>query len=85
MTVEDGALTIRAGQHIAVDDSPSIDKAMRALRRDNIDLHGVVLNDVRFSSPSQAAAFVTGHANDGWTQWKTKDGTPIDQFRAHDD
>lgn len=85
MTVEDGTLTIRAGQHVAVDDSDSIDKTVRALRRDNIDSHGVVLNDVRFSSPSQAAAFVTGHASNGWTQWKTKDGNPIDQFRTHDD
>lgn len=85
MTVEDGTLTIRAGQHVAVDDSDSIDKTVRALRHDNIDPHGVVLNDVRFSSPSQAAAFATGHASNGWTQWKTKDGNPIDQFRTHDD
>ena len=47
---------------------------------------GTVRADVHFiSSPSQAAAFVTGHASNGWTQWKTKEGTPIDQFRAHDD
>lgn len=85
MTVEDGALTIRAGQHVAGNDSPSLDKTARALRRDNIDVHGVVRNDVRFSSPSQAAAFVTGSSSNGWTQWKTKDGKPIAQFRAHDD
>lgn len=85
MAVEDGALTIRAGQHVAADDSDSIDKTVRALRHDNIDPHGVVLNNVRFSSPSQATAFVTGHASNGWTQWKTKGGNPIDQFRTHDD
>lgn len=85
MTVEDGALTIRAGQRVAVDDSDSIGDHVRALRHDNIDPHGVVLNDVRFSSPSQAGAFATGHASNGWAQWKTKEGNPIDQFRAHGD
>ncbi|KFI58001.1 hypothetical protein BCHO_0081 [Bifidobacterium choerinum] len=51
----------------------------------DIDPHGVVLNDVRFSSPSQAGAFATGHASNGWAQWKTKEGNPIDQFRTHGD
>ena len=28
--------------------------------------------DVHFSSPSQAAAFATGHSYNGWAQWKTR-------------
>lgn len=82
MVVEDGALTIRAGQHVAANDSTNIDKGVRELRRSNVGTDGTVRADVHFSSPSQAAAFSTGHACNGWAQWKTADGQAIDVFRT---
>lgn len=37
--------------------------------------------DVEFTSPSLAAAFLTYKPENGWTEWKTDDGKPIDIFR----
>ena len=82
MVVEDGALTIHAGQHVAANDSTNIDKGVRELRRSNVGTDDTVRADVHFSSPSQAAAFSTGHACNGWAQWKTADGQAIDVFRT---
>lgn len=82
MGVEDDMLTIRAGQRVAANDSTSIDKGARELRRSNVAADGTVRADVHFSSPSQAAAFSTGHACNGWAQWKTADGQAIDAFRT---
>lgn len=82
MVVEDGTLTIRAGQQVAEHDSDSTGDRARELRRAYVDAHGTVRTNVHFSSPSQAAAFATGHSCNGWAQWKMADGQPIDVFRA---
>lgn len=82
MVVEDDMLTIRAGQRVAEHDSDSIGDRARELRRSNVAADGTVRTDVHFSSPSQAAAFSTGHACNGWAQWKTADGRAIDVFRT---
>lgn len=44
-------------------------KNMRT-RKDLVDETGVVLQDIRFSSPSTAAQFVTGNSANGLRQWK---------------
>ena len=41
----------------------------------------VLQDDVEFTSPSLAAAFLTYKPENGWTEWKTKDGKPIDIYR----
>ena len=41
----------------------------------------VLQEDVEFTSPSLAAAFLTYKPENGWTEWKTADGKPIDVFR----
>ena len=41
----------------------------------------VLQEDVAFTSPSLAAAFLTYKPENGWTEWKTADGKPIDIFR----
>ena len=83
MVVEDGALTIRAGQHVAEHESDSIGDRVRELRHRNVGADGTVRADMRFSSPSQAGAFATGHSCNGWAQWKTQDGQSIDIFRSN--
>lgn len=83
MVVEDGALTIRAGQHVAEHESDSIGDRVRELRHRNVGADGTVRADMRFSSPSQAGAFATGHPCNGWAQWKTQDGQSIDIFRSN--
>ena len=41
----------------------------------------ILQNSVEFNSVSMAAQFVTYAVENGWTDWKTKDGKPIDIFR----
>ena len=36
-----------------------------------------------FSSPSTAAEFILGHAANGWTEWKNKDGKTLDEVYRH--
>lgn len=83
MVVEDGILTIRAGQRVAEYDNDNTSVRVRELRRSNVDVDGIVCADVRFSSPSQAGAFATGRSSNGWWEWKTADGQSINIFRAH--
>lgn len=82
MVVEDGTLTIRAGQQVAEHDSDSVGDHARELRRANVAADGTVRANAHFSSPSQAAAFATGHSCNGWAQWETQDGRSIDVFRT---
>lgn len=39
-----------------------------------VDENHVLLEDMLFSTPSGAAAFVIGNSANGWTEWKTADG-----------
>ena len=56
---------------------PRILKARREAKVDN----GKLLNDVEFDSPSSCASFILGRSANGWVEWKTADGKPIDLFR----
>lgn len=58
MVVENGALTIRAGQRVAEHDSDRADDRARELRRATVAADGTVRANVHFSAPSQAAAFI---------------------------
>lgn len=58
MVVEDGALTICAGQRVAEHDSDRADDRARELRRATVAADGTVRANVHFSAPSQAAAFI---------------------------
>ena len=52
-------------------------------KRESSSFDGDVLQvDVEFTSPSLAAAFITYKPENGWTEWKNKDGKPIDVFRS---
>lgn len=82
-TVKDGVFTISAGQHVVLAAKPSIPDIVIAMRRDNIDASGVIINDVQFTSPSTAGSFILGRSCNGWTSWKTQNGQFIDIFRDH--
>ncbi|AEF81864.1 DUF4357 domain-containing protein [Leadbettera azotonutricia] len=38
-----------------------------------------ILEDIHFNTPSAAGAFVSGGSENGWVEWKTKNGKSIDQ------
>ena len=51
-------------------------------KRESSAFSGDVLQeDVEFTSPSLAAAFITYKPENGWIEWKTADGKPIDIYR----
>ena len=52
------------------------------LKRESSPFKGDTLQvDVEFTSPSLAAAFITYKPENGWTEWKTESGDPIDKYR----
>lgn len=81
MRVEDGELTIQAGQHVAVSTSKGLPESVRQLRDQHTDDTGLVLEDVRFDSPSSAGCFVTGGSCNGWEAWKDVAGRSISRYR----
>lgn len=44
-------------------------------------IDNVLQEDVEFNSPSLGASFIVFGPVNGWSDWKTKDGKPIDIFR----
>lgn len=83
MIVEDGELTIPAGQRVSTTEGASIDPHTRigAQRRECVDQAGVVIKDMHFDTPSAAGVFAIGRACNGWKEWKTEDGRVIGSFR----
>lgn len=54
------------------------------LSKEKISIDGEHLRfneDVLFTSPSGAAAFVIGNAANGWVEWKRKDGKTLDAIK----
>lgn len=69
--------TVLKGSRIEKIDSHAIEKMntiKNAREAAKLDKNGILLEDITFSSPSYAGAFVIGNAINGQTEWKTKDG-----------
>ena len=76
MLVEQGKFILKKGS-----DCCPCDKAnCPAYIKDAPKKNNKLLEDVECTAPS-AAAWVTGHAENGWRAWKTASGKPIDIFR----
>lgn len=73
---EDGSITVLKGGKINLDFAAHIRGGNNAKKyRDNqeyVDLHGNILKDCQFSSPSTAAQFVTGRSTNGYEAWKVE-------------
>ena len=83
MKVRDGKFTVLPGSVMC----PIRGKGWTTTRVvDERRASAAITNDIlqaeeTFDSPSLAAAFVTFAPINGWNDWKTKDGKPIDIFR----
>lgn len=53
----------------------------REKHADSIDADFVMGEDISFSSPSGAAAFVAGASRNGYTEWHTEDGTLLKDMK----
>ena len=78
----EGFVVLR-GSHIETIDSDAIPPKIKARRQKAlIDSKGILQENMLFTSPSYAAAFVIGgHAN-GLTEWKTADGKTLKALEA---
>ena len=50
-----------------------------------LDNNGILVEDIKCSSPSMAASLVAGHAKNGWISWKNQNNEFIDIYRQHND
>lgn len=81
MKVKDGKYIILKGSTVCPVYSKSHNKWSQTMR-DNVKIQDdMLMENVEAASPSAAAVFVLGGAANGWTEWTTKDGKPIDIFR----
>lgn len=66
------------GSYITKEDMKAIPKKIQQLRQTaKIDENRILQEDLLFSSPSYAAAFVIGGNTNGLVDWKTKDGISL--------
>lgn len=78
--VETNSLVVKTGSVV----SPDIcytktfrgAKSVERQRVDNV-VDNIVQRDVKFSSPSTAANFVTGRSSNGMIMWKTEEGKSL--------
>lgn len=71
------------GSHISPVDDDTIPAVIKERRKKAlIDEHGVLQEDMLFTSPSYAAMFVIGKSENGLTRWKTTDGITLKAMEA---
>jgi hypothetical protein len=71
------------GSHIETIDSDSIPPGIKERRQKaSIDDNGILQEDVLFSSPSYAAAFVIGGHVNGLTAWETAEGKTLKEIES---
>ena len=56
-------------------------KIVDQMRNSSRIVNDVLEEDVTFTSPNVASAFMVFASTNGWTDWKTRDGHAIDVFR----
>ena len=70
------------GSYISPKISPSVSDYVKTARENaKISSENILLEDVLLETPSAAAVFVIGNSANGWDCWKTKDGTPLKEFK----
>ena len=88
----DEGIVVLAGSEAVTEAQPSISAGYRALR-EKLIAQGILVaadgkmrftQDQLFSSPSQAACVVVGHAINGRDAWRTSDGRTLSQLEAVD-
>lgn len=73
------------GSHISLVDDDTIPTVIKEQRKKApTDEHGVLQEDMLFTSPSYAAMFVIGKSANGLTSWKTKDGQTLKSLESTD-
>lgn len=86
-----GKMTIKKGSIISLDVSSSFRYSVAGIKRLNIISRSckkqpngyLLISDVEFDSPNEAASVVTGSATNGWDSWVNSEGETLEVI-AHD-
>lgn len=81
MDVVDGRFVIRKGTKVCPGLSAGASGLAREMRERFVDADGMVTSDVEFDYPSGAGSFVKGSYSNGWKEWISTDGRPLDVYR----
>ena len=82
--IEYGRWTLLKGSILGIVEDVGVSQKAKALRMSMpIDSNGKLLEDTELGecSPSFAGSIVMNQSNNGWTDWKNKDGNPVDIYR----
>ena len=82
--IDYGRWTLLKGSILGITEDAGVSQKARTLRMSMpIDNNGVLLEDTELGecSPSFAGAIVMNQSNNGWDDWKDKDGKPVDIYR----
>ena len=73
------------GSHISLTDDDTIPAVIKEHRKNaQVDEHGILQEDMLFTSPSYAAMFVIGKSANGLTSWKTERGQSLKSLESTD-
>ena len=75
--VKDGIFTVLKGSICG----PTLSGFVPAIRKNAKIENNILLENINCDSPSSAGWIVIGRSNNGWTEWKDKNGQLIDVFR----
>jgi len=81
---QDKSVTVLKGSKVSTDIAHSEkfrgSKSIASRREGNVSAENVVLHDIRFSSFSTAANFVTGRSTNGLLAWRDKNGKTVKEL-----
>lgn len=86
--IDYGRWTLLKGSVLGVVEDVGVSQKAKTLRIGMpIDSNGKLLEDTELGecSPSFAGSIVMNQSNNGWTDWKDKDGNPVDIYRKKND
>lgn len=84
MRVQNGKYYVLKGSTICPVLGKTHNSMTKSLRDDAKIQDDILAEDYEVNAPSTAGLLVLGGACNGWTDWKTKDGRPIDIYRKAD-
>lgn len=84
--INNGKWTLKKGSVIGITEDVGVSQKAKKCRLDmQFDDNGKLLEDKELGecSPSFAGEVVVNQSNNGWMEWKDKDGNPVDIYRKN--
>ena len=82
LKVADGTFILLKGSKICPSEGAGLSTSIINKRSEANIEGGILQEDIVCSSPSYAASFVVGCACNGWQNWTTDEGKPINRFKT---